>query len=124
MLDEWFEKKVDEACEAIPAYANPRKIRLANSAVGWRLYLYGSSMKRAVMSALVHIRSEDDMNLFMRETAEKSARLAYGIYKRGTLFDDDDNDSPLCATGCILPLSTSKICKIRSAAHSHSHMMH
>lgn len=55
-----------------PAYANPRKIRLANSAVGWRLYLYGSSMKRAVMSALVHIRSEDDMNLFMRETAEKS----------------------------------------------------
>lgn len=72
MLDEWFEKKVDEACEAIPAYANPRKIRLASSAVGWRLYLYGSSMKRAVMSALVHIRSEDDMNLFMRETAEKS----------------------------------------------------
>ena len=72
MLDEWFEKKVDEACEAFPAYANPRKIRLANSAVGWRLYLYGSSMKRAVMSTLVHIRSEDDMNLFMRETAEKS----------------------------------------------------
>ena len=64
LLDEWFEKKVDEACEAIPAYANPRKIRLANSAVGWRLYLYGSSMKRAVMSALVHIRSEDDINLF------------------------------------------------------------
>ena len=31
-----------------------------------------------------------------RETAEKSARLAYGIYKRGTLFDDDYNDSDTC----------------------------
>ena len=72
LLDEWFEKKVDEACEAVPAYANPRKIRLANSAIGWRLYLYGSSMKRAMMGMLIHIRSEDDMNRFMEETAERS----------------------------------------------------
>ena len=72
MLDEWFEKKVDEACEAIPAYANPRKIRLASSAVGWRLYLYGSSIKRAVCGFFVHIKTADDMDLFLRETAEKS----------------------------------------------------
>ena len=48
MLDEWMEQKVDEACEVVPAYVNPRKIRLASSHIGWRLYLYGSSLKRAV----------------------------------------------------------------------------
>ena len=35
-----------------------------------------------------------------RETAEKSARLAYGIYKRGTLFDDDYNDSDTTKMYC------------------------
>ena len=72
MLDEWMEQKVDEACEAVPAYVNPRKIRLASSHIGWRLYLYGSSIRRAVSGFFVHIRSEQDMDLFLRETAEKS----------------------------------------------------
>ena len=40
------------------------------------------------------LRSQD------RETAEKSARLAYGIYKRGTLFDDDYNDSDTTKMYC------------------------
>ena len=35
-----------------------------------------------------------------RETAEKSARIAYGIYKRGTLFDDDYNDSDTTKMYC------------------------
>ena len=72
MLDEWMEEKVDEACEAVPAYVNPRKIRLASSHVGWRLYLYGSGLKRAVSGFFVHIRSEQDMDIFLRETAERS----------------------------------------------------
>ena len=72
MLDEWMEQKVDEACEVVPAYVNPRKIRLASSHIGWRLYLYGSSLKRAVSGFFVHIRSEQDMDIFLRETAEKS----------------------------------------------------
>ena len=72
MLDEWMEQKVDEACEVVPAYVNPRKIRLASSHVGWRLYLYGSSLKRAVSGFFVHIRSEQDMDIFLRETAERS----------------------------------------------------
>ena len=72
MLDEWMEQKVDEACEVVPAYVNPRKIRLASSHVGWRLYLYGSSFKRAVSGFFVHIRSEQDMDIFLRETAERS----------------------------------------------------
>ena len=72
MLDEWMEQKVDEACEAVPAYVNPRKIRLASSHVGWRLYLYGSGLKRAVSGFFVHIRSEQDMDIFLRETAERS----------------------------------------------------
>ena len=72
MLDEWMEEKVDEACEAVPAYINPRKIRLASSHVGWRLYLYGSGLKRAVSGFFVHIRSEQDMDIFLRETAERS----------------------------------------------------
>ena len=72
MLDEWMEQKVDEACEAVPAYVNPRKIRLASSHAGWRLYLYGSSIKRAVCGFFVHIKTADDMDLFLRETAERS----------------------------------------------------
>ena len=72
MLDEWMEQKVDEACEVVPAYVNPRKIRLASSHVGWRLYLYGSGLKRAVSGFFVHIRSEQDMDIFLRETAERS----------------------------------------------------
>ena len=72
LLDEWMEQKVDEACEAVPAYVNPRKIRLASSHVGWRLYLYGSGLKRAVSGFFVHIRSEQDMDIFLRETAERS----------------------------------------------------
>ena len=67
-----MEQKVDEACEVVPAYVNPRKIRLASSHIGWRLYLYGSSLKRAVSGFFVHIRSEQDMDIFLRETAEKS----------------------------------------------------
>ena len=67
-----MEQKVDEACEAVPAYVNPRKIRLASSHVGWRLYLYGSSIRRAMSGFFVHIRSEQDMDIFLRETAEKS----------------------------------------------------
>ena len=67
-----MEQKVDEACEVVPAYVNPRKIRLASSHVGWRLYLYGSSLKRAVSGFFVHIRSEQDMDIFLRETAERS----------------------------------------------------
>lgn len=72
LLDEWMEQKVDEACEAVPAYVNPRKIRLASSHAGWRLYLYGSSIKRAVCGFFVHIKTADDMDLFLRETAERS----------------------------------------------------
>ena len=72
MLDEWMEQKVDEGYEVVPAYVNPRKIRLASSHVGWRLYLYGSSLKRAVSGFFVHIRSEQDMDIFLRETAERS----------------------------------------------------
>lgn len=64
MLDEWMEQKVDEACEAVPAYVNPRKIRLASSHAGWRLYLYGSSIKRAVCGFFVHIKTADDWIFF------------------------------------------------------------
>ena len=81
MLDEWMEQKVDEACEVVPAYVNPRKIRLASSHIGWRLYLYGSSMKRAVSGFFVHIRSEQDMDIFLRETAGKKQRHDHQPYQ-------------------------------------------
>ena len=72
MLDEWMEQKVDEACEAVPAYVNPRKIRLASSHAGWRLYLYGSSINRAVCGFFVHIKTADDRDLLLRETADRT----------------------------------------------------
>ncbi|MDO5298446.1 MAG: hypothetical protein Q4F18_03400 [Clostridia bacterium] len=71
MIDEFFERKVDEWCERVPAALKPRLIRLANSSVGWRIYLYAASAGRSIAGAFGHIRSEDDMDVFMRETAER-----------------------------------------------------
>ena len=110
-----MEQKVDEACEVVPAYVNPRKIRLASSHIGWRLYLYGSSLKRAVSGFFVHIRSEQDMDIFLRETAEKSdttilrikrflrekARLLAVLDDAGMRLRDDAVSLRACGAGNV-----------------------
>lgn len=70
MIDENVEKAVDWLCRATPAFIRPHKIRLANSGPGWRILLYARSFKRAIARLLAPIRSEETMDLFMRETAE------------------------------------------------------
>ena len=121
MLDEWMEQKVDEACEVVPAYVNPRKIRLASSHIGWRLYLYGSSLKRAVSGFFVHIRSEQDMDIFLREKARLLAVLddagmrlrfattlyLFGLAALGTLAVGG-REMALCAlAACLMLLSAA-----------------
>ena len=113
MLDEWMEQKVDEACEAVPAYVNPRKIRLASSHAGWRLYLYGSSIKRAVCGFFVHIKTADDMDLFLRETAERSDTTLNHIKRffrekaRLLAVLDDAGMRLRFVTACLLLLSAA-----------------
>lgn len=70
MIDESVEKAVDWLCRATPAFIRPHKIRLANSGPGWRILLYARSFKRTIIRFLAPIRSEETMDLFMRETAE------------------------------------------------------
>lgn len=61
-----------------------------NSGLGWHILLFGSSAARAIGRALTPIRSEDDMDLFMRETAERGddsiARAGRYIRRKAAVF--------------------------------------
>lgn len=109
VLDEWVERKVDQICDFVPAYTRPRAILLANSGFVWRLFLYLGSMGRAIAGALVHIRSEDDMDLFMRETAERSddsiARLTRYLREKARVFAVLDDAGLSLRFGCSLFLT-------------------
>lgn len=56
MIDEWCERQVDRLCAFVPAYFGPRATRFCCTAVGWRLYLYGSSLHRRVFGMLSSIQ--------------------------------------------------------------------
>lgn len=106
MLDEWVERKVDQLCAFVPGFVRPRAILLSNSGGFWRLFLYLSSLGRAVAGALVHIRSEDDMDLFMRETAERSddriAQFLRFMSGRARVFAALDDAGLSLRFGCTL----------------------
>ena len=72
MLDEWMEQKVDEACEVVSARVNPRKNpagQLAHRLAA--LPLQEQLLKRAVSGFFVHIRSEQDMDIFLRRRRKR-----------------------------------------------------
>lgn len=71
MIDEYFERLVDRLCVIVPRYLNPRKTMLANSGLGWRFLLYFGTLGRKIKGAFSHISNEDNMDLFLRETAER-----------------------------------------------------
>lgn len=87
MIDEFFEQKVDELCVRVPQALRPHMIRLCNSAAGWRIYLYIGSAFRHISGLLGHIKSEKDMETFMKETAERGddsvARLLRWLEGKG-----------------------------------------
>lgn len=72
MIDEFFEKKIDQMCESIPRTLKPWSIRIAHSAPGWRIKLYGGAAKRWIIGLLSSIKDEDNANRAMDEATEKS----------------------------------------------------
>ena len=90
MLDEFFERLIDRLSESIPAAVRPRMILLSNSSIGWRLMLYFGTAYEKVRAAFTHISNEDNMDLFLRETAEKGddsiARIVGFFKEQLTLF--------------------------------------
>lgn len=71
MLDEFFERLVDQACEVVPRVMRPRIILLANSALGWRLNLYFGTLGRNVAMLFSRVSTEEMMDLTMREGSEQ-----------------------------------------------------
>ena len=55
----------------VPQAIRPRKILFSNSSIGWRLKLYLGTAFGKVRAAFSHISNEDNMDLFLRETAER-----------------------------------------------------
>jgi len=90
LLDEFFERLIDRLSESIPAAVRPRMILLSNSSIGWRLMLYFGTAYEKVRAAFTHISNEDNMDLFLRETAEKGddsiARIVGFFKEQLTLF--------------------------------------
>jgi len=81
---------VDWLSESVPSTVRPRTILFSNSSVGWRLKLYFGTAWEKLRAAATHISNEDNMDLFLRETAERSddsiARLIDGIREQLTLL--------------------------------------
>lgn len=90
MIDEYFERLVDWLCVVVPRFLKPRKTLMANSGLGWRMLLYFSTLGRKISGAFSHISNEDNMDLFLRETAERSddhfARMAAFIKEQLALL--------------------------------------
>lgn len=72
LIDEFVDRKVDWLCEHVPPVVKSRTILLSGSAFGWRILLYCRSAAHRVSSALRHIKNEDNMESFMRETEARS----------------------------------------------------
>jgi len=71
LIDEFFEQLVDRLSVSVPATVRPWRIWFADSAFGWRFKLYFGTAVDKVRAAFTHISNEDNMDLFLRETAER-----------------------------------------------------
>ena len=71
---EWIDRKfngfVDRAVVQVPAFFRLTGIRIARGHLGWHIWLILVSIRNAVSHLLGHFRSEDDMDLFLDDTAE------------------------------------------------------
>ena len=62
---------MDRLSITVPAAVRPRWILACNSSIGWRFKLYFGTAFAKVRAAFTHISNEDNMDLFLRETAER-----------------------------------------------------
>jgi len=72
LIDEYFERIVDRLCIVVPRVVKPWVTLFSNSCLGWRIWLYVGTAGRKIAEAFGHISNEENMDLFMRETAERS----------------------------------------------------
>ncbi len=79
MIDEFFEKKLDEFSEWAPKFFGPRATRMANSSLGWRLNLYASWAAGGVKNALRQIKSEEEVDTLFREMEERMDDRIAGV---------------------------------------------
>ena len=67
VIDEFFDKLVDDACVEVPRYLKPRVIKWTDSAFGWRICLYVVCLLRWLKNAFRNIRDEEQAETFVRE---------------------------------------------------------
>lgn len=85
MIDEYFDRLVDRWCELAPAWMKPRVVLLSHSSFGWRFLLYFGTAWQKIAGAFGHISSEENMDLFMRETVERGDN---GLARIRRFFED------------------------------------
>ncbi|MBR3796432.1 MAG: hypothetical protein IKK34_10505 [Clostridia bacterium] len=71
MIDEYFERLVDRLCHSVPMVLKPRMILLGDSSLGWRMKLYFGTAWSKLAGAFGHIKNEETMERFMRESEER-----------------------------------------------------
>lgn len=122
MIDEYFERLVDWLCVVVPRFLRPRKTLMANSGLGWRFLLYFGTLGRKITGLFSHIKNEDNMDLFLRETAERGddgfARLAAWIKEQFALLvrlDARGRSIRFCAMLMMTMIAAAGVCLKGSA---------
>ena len=72
MIDEYCDRLVDFLCRSVPRVICPRAVRFSNSCFGWRMKLYIGTAWSKIAAAFGHIKNEENMERFMRESEERS----------------------------------------------------
>lgn len=72
MIDDFFDRLVDRLCQFVPMVVKPRAVRFSNSCFGWRTKLYIGTLWSKIAAAFGHIKNEENMERFMRESEERS----------------------------------------------------
>lgn len=70
MIDEYFDRLVDQWCQSIPRYLKPRMILLSNFSPGWRMQLYFGTLGRNIASLFSRVSTDEQMDLTLREGSE------------------------------------------------------
>ena len=70
-MDEHIDRLVDGLCRSVPRVVRPRMVRFSYSALGWLMKLYVGTAWSKVAGAFGHIKNEENMERFMRESEER-----------------------------------------------------
>lgn len=71
LIDEFFDRKVDQWCERVSTAMRPRMILFSHFALIWRPWLYLRALGKQIANAFHNISNEDNVDRFLRETEER-----------------------------------------------------